>query len=278
MLARIKALQYFHAPNVPIVPKQVITVRKTFFPFFIIGCLSFTYPMVKAGGKDVATNASASVKTIINTTSLRTTKDKDASLKAASTKLYDSLQLDKLGLSYNALQYAYKGYQYLMDKGVLQNSDILTVVDFSQSSRKKRMYIIDVKNFKVLKNTYVAHGKNTGVDIAKKFSNIPESLQSSLGFYVTKATYFGKHGLSLRLDGLERGFNDKAEARAVVLHGANYIGEHRKGAAYMGRSFGCPAVPQAQAKEIINTIKNGSCLFIYHPSASYLHGSTILNG
>jgi hypothetical protein len=139
------------------------------------------------------------------------------------------------------------------------------------------MYIIDVKNFRVLMNTYVAHGKNSGLTYAEHFSNRPESLESSLGFYVTKNTYSGKHGLSLRLAGLDRGFNDKAEERAVVIHGAPYIGEQRSGA-YMGRSWGCPAVPQHLAPEVINFIKNGTCLFIYHPSQSYLHGSKILNG
>ena len=140
------------------------------------------------------------------------------------------------------------------------------------------MYIIDVKNFKVLLNTYVAHGKNSGLEYAKRFSNRHESLQSSLGFYVTKNTYFGKHGLSLRLSGQDKGFNDNAESRAVVVHGAQYIGDNRLNSAYMGRSFGCPAVPQKLANKVINTIKNGTTLFIYHPSQQYLHGSTLLNG
>jgi hypothetical protein len=174
--------------------------------------------------------------------------------------------------------YAYKGYAKLENKGKLGNEEILTVVDFSQPSDKKRMYIIDVRNFRVLMNTYVAHGKNSGLDVASRFSNRHESLQSSLGFYVTKGTYIGKHGLSLKLAGQERGINDNAESRAVVVHGADYIGEHRLGSPYMGRSFGCPAVPQYQASKVINLIKDGTALFIYHPSQQYLHGSTILNG
>ncbi len=259
-------------------------MRKTILPLFVLGCLSFTLPpLVKAGSKNVMANASASVTEVITSNSDNNAKEdaernKAEKVKTASALLYDSLNLGKLGLSPVALQYAYKGYQYLLDKGAVPNSNILTVVDFSQSSRKKRLYILDVKNFKVLVNTYVSHGKNTGIDMAKKFSNIPESLQSSLGFYVTKNTYFGKHGLSLRLEGKERGFNDQAEARAIVVHGADYIGENRKNAAYMGRSFGCPAVPRAESDKVINTIKEGTTLFIYHPSASYLHGSKILNG
>ncbi|HZH94342.1 MAG TPA: murein L,D-transpeptidase catalytic domain family protein, partial [Flavisolibacter sp.] len=127
-------------------------------------------------------------------------------------------------------------------------------------------------------NTFVAHGRNSGLDYAEKFSNTPESLQSSLGFYVTKSTYSGKHGLSLKLSGVERGFNDNAESRAVVIHGADYIGADRLSSPYMGRSFGCPAVPQEQSERVINYLKNGTCLFIYHPTQKYLHGSKILNG
>ncbi len=195
----------------------------------------------------------------------------------ASSNLYSKLDLQSLGLSYKAMQYAYKGYEILKQKGVLRNGSILTVVDFSQSSRKKRMYIIDVDAEKVLHHTYVAHGRNSGLDMATQFSNTPESLQSSLGFYVTKQTYIGKHGLSLRLEGKDKGFNCKAEARAVVLHGADYIGNHRVKSGYNGRSFGCPAVPRAESQKIINWIKDGTCLFIFHPSNSYLHGSSILN-
>ncbi len=191
--------------------------------------------------------------------------------------LYDSLELDKLGLTKAALLYAYKGHENLVQKGVLSNPDILTVCDFTQPSTSKRMYIIDIKNFKVLMNTYVAHGKNSGLDYAENFSNAPESLETSLGFYITKNTYIGKHGLSLKLSGLDRGFNDNAESRDVVVHGAKYVGDQRVGS-YMGRSFGCPAVPQRLASKVIQLIKNGTCLFIYHPSQSYFIGSTILNG
>lgn len=227
-------------------------------------------PVSEAGSKNAVNSISHS------SSSYLIKKNDEGSSKASA--LYSALRLNKMGLPLAAFEYAYKGYQYLKAKGTIINSGIITVCDFSQSSSKKRMYIIDVDNLKVLFNTYVAHGRNSGLQYAKKFSNRPESLQSSLGFFVTKHTYFGKHGLSLRLAGVERGFNDKAEARAVVIHGADYIGDHRLGAPYMGRSFGCPEVPQAQASKIINLIKDGTCLFIYHPDANYLHGSKILNG
>jgi hypothetical protein len=205
-------------------------------------------------------------------------KETAITAESVANTLYDSLRLRTMGMNKQALVYAIKGQYELADNGKVPNEDILTVVDFSQSSNKKRMYILDLKNFKVLVNTYVAHGKNSGIKNAERFSNTHESLQSSLGFYVTKGTYFGKHGLSLRLAGLEKGFNDNAESRAVVVHGANYIGDHRLGAPYMGRSFGCPAVPQAVSAKVINLIKDGTTLFIYHPTQKYLHGSTLLNG
>ena len=199
-------------------------------------------------------------------------------VESASRLLYDSLHLERMGLSREALLYAFKGQQKLAKAGELDNPDVLTVCDFSQPSTQKRMYIIDIHDYKVLMNTYVAHGKNSGLDYANRFSNNPSSLKSSLGFYITRNVYMGKHGMSLRLLGLEKGFNDKAEARAVVVHGARYIGEQRADDGHMGRSFGCPAVPQQQASKVINYIKDGSCLFIYHPSTNYLSKSRILNG
>ena len=200
------------------------------------------------------------------------------SYKEISKLLYDSLKLNRLGLSEQALEYACKGYLQLEDKGALKNPDILTVCDFSKSSFEKRMFIIDVANYKMLLNTYVAHGKNSGGEYARSFSNKVRSLASSLGFFITRNIYVGKHGLSLKLEGLEPGFNDNAGRRAVVIHGAPYIGDTHLQSQYMGRSFGCPAVPKAQAQMVINLIKDGTCLFIYHPSAKYLHGSKILNG
>jgi hypothetical protein len=234
-------------------------------------------PVVKAGGR----YSSLSVKPPVANTAPATEAPAPPVLNAveeAGNRLYDSLKLSKFGLTRAALIYAYQGRERLKKKGVLENFDILTVCDFTLPSSRKRMFIIDVKEFKLLMHTYVAHGKNSGLSYARKFSNSPSSHKSSLGFYVTKNIYSGKHGMSLRLTGMDKGFNDKAEARAVVVHGAPYIGEQRAEAAYMGRSLGCPAVPKKVAPKVINTIKNGSLFFIYHPTKTYLTGSKILNG
>lgn len=187
--------------------------------------------------------------------------------------LYESLCLQEKGLSREAFEFAYKGYERLLEEKLIINPEYLTICDLSQSAKQKRLYLIDVLNKRIVLNTYVAHGRNSGGEYASKFSNKPESLQSSLGFYITKNTYSGEHGLSLKVEGLEPGFNDRAYQRAIVVHGAAYIG-----GGFMGRSYGCPAVPQKESNTIINTIKNGTCLFIYHPEKKYLLGSKILNG
>jgi len=197
----------------------------------------------------------------------------------AATALYNDINLQQHGLSKEAFDYAWKGYENLLKKNMISRSNYLTICDFSQSSKKKRLYIIDVGNSKLVTNTYVAHGKNSGAEFANSFSNKPESLQSSLGFYITDNTYIGKHGLSLRINGVDPGYNDKALMRTIVIHGADYVNESRvQNGGYMGRSWGCPAVPKKEAADIITTIKNGTCLFIYHPGKNYLLGSKILNG
>ena len=201
------------------------------------------------------------------------------SFDAEMELIYDSLQLEKRGLNKEAFNYAYTGYKKLEEEGKLNKEGLITICDFSQSSKRKRLYLIDLNECKLLLNTYVAHGKNSGGEYARNFSNRPESRQSSLGFYRTKTTYYGGHGLALTLSGLEPGFNDKAERRKIVVHGSLYIGDnYKRWGKFMGRSFGCPAVPMKQSKILINTIKDGSCLFIYHPSKNYLSGSKILNG
>lgn len=192
-------------------------------------------------------------------------------------RMFSDLHLDEEGLSKQAVEYAVEGYQKLISSGMVSNSQYLTIVDLSQSSRNKRFYILDMQNQKLALNTFVAHGRNSGVDIAESFSNSFNSNKSSLGFYLTKSTYFGKHGLSLRLGGLEQGFNDNAEARGIVVHGAFYVNPSRVNTAYMGRSQGCPALPENEYSQVINLIKGGSVLFIYSPDNTYLHSSTLLN-
>lgn len=172
--------------------------------------------------------------------------------------------------SFESFSIALEGFYKLKEKGLV-TKDILTLIDFSKSSNTKRLWVINLTTNEVLFNTLVAHGRNTGEEFANYFSNKAESYQSSLGFYATAEVYTGKHGLSLRLDGLQKGLNDKARERAVVVHGADYVSEsfiknHKR----LGRSQGCPALPVEMNEKIINVIKEKSCLFIYHPSKSSL--------
>lgn len=178
--------------------------------------------------------------------------------------------------SWTCFAYAEQGYQKLVASGKI-NNPYLTVVDFSLPSTQKRLWVIDMQQLKVVHHTYVAHGRHSGWITPTVFSNTPESQQSSLGFYLTGSTYFGKHGLALKLKGMEPGFNDKAAERAIVMHGAPYVSsQHIQRHQRLGRSQGCPALSQQDAQVIIPAIQNGSCLFIYAPQATYLEQSTFI--
>lgn len=192
--------------------------------------------------------------------------------------MYDSLKLRSIGLDRKVFDYAMKGFKIIKENGFIDNTNIISIVDFSKPSSEKRLFIIDLKNYKVLFNTYVAHGMQSGKEFAEQFSNTLSSNKSSLGFYETLGTYMGGNGYSLRLQGLERGINDNANRRDIVIHGAEYVNEKLiQSQGYIGRSWGCPAVPRKLHKPIIDKIKDGTCLFIYSPNKKYLSSSRILN-
>ena len=175
-------------------------------------------------------------------------------------------------LSPEVFNKAMHGYLNLQAAGKLNdNKQILSVADFTKSSTENRLWIIDLKSKKVIYNTYVAHGQGSGEDFATSFSNTDGTHASSLGFYVTSDTYIGQHGNSLRLNGMDRGFNDAALNRGIVMHAADYVSKSNiNGQGRLGRSWGCPAVAPELAQPIINTIKGGTCLFIYYPQPKYL--------
>ncbi|WP_269226245.1 murein L,D-transpeptidase catalytic domain family protein [Flavobacterium eburneipallidum] len=184
--------------------------------------------------------------------------------------IYRSLNSNNFDLpSLEGFKEALKGFYSLKEKGIIQK-DILTLVDFSLSSNVKRLWVIDMSTNTILYNSLVAHGRNTGEEFANSFSNANSSFKSSLGFYATGEIYKGKHGMSLKLDGLEKGVNNNARERGVVIHSADYVSnEFIKCNKRLGRSQGCPAIPKEVLNNIVNTIKNKSCLFIYHPSRSF---------
>ena len=243
------------------------------FPVFILLIhLPFVFANVKPAVKRVITPVPTFAKSIPveNVTSVNAPA-------ISKYVLYDSLKLNTLGLSKKAFDNGVKGFNYLRSLGKLNNDNILSIVDFSLPSSQKRLFVIDMENFKVLFNTYVAHGRNSGKDYANKFSNSPSSFKSSLGFYITKGTYIGEHGFSLKLEGEEKGINDNALSRAIVIHCADYVDESFvKSQGYIGRSLGCPALPREYSKPIIETIKDGSCFFMFSPNSKYLSHSRIL--
>lgn len=205
------------------------------------------------------------------------TANKVVSEISSKMVIYDSLQLNMLGLSKQAFKEGIKGYNILRSQGKLNNENVLSIVDFSLPSSQKRLFVIDLENFKLLFNTYIAHGINSGKEYATRFSNRPESRMSSLGFYVTQETYFGEHGLSLKLEGEEKGINDNAASRAIVIHPADYVSENTvKSLGYLGRSYGCPALPEKVATPIIKTIKDGTCFFVYSDNQKYFSRSALL--
>lgn len=262
-------------------------------PIMMVGLLSFKPMTINDPNGDNNGNGNGKKVTVVTKSSTIKSKEIAAvtkkNLKSTTSNLsaFDKLVLSEyLDLDekkfdkpeMESFKAAFKGYYKLKEEGKL-NKDLLTIIDFTKSSTERRMWVIDMKSNEILYQTVVSHGRNSGKEYATDFSNTRESYKSSLGFYTTAETYFGKHGLSLRLDGLEPGINSNARERDIVIHAADYANERMgKNQGYLGRSLGCPALPNDVAHDIINLIKNESCLFIYHADQKgYLNASNLLN-
>lgn len=190
-----------------------------------------------------------------------------------ATELYESMALEGV-LNKEAFCQAVTGYW----KITVRKREVLTVIDFSKPSTEQRLYVFDMKEHKMLFSSVVAHGRNSGNNYATSFSNEYGSYKSSLGFYLTETTYQGKNGYSLILNGLEKGINDKARMRSIVVHGADYADPSvARCGGRLGRSLGCPALPPALSRPIIDAIKGGSVMYIYAGTADYLAHSSILH-
>jgi hypothetical protein len=192
--------------------------------------------------------------------------------------LYKDIGLKKRGLDFEVFRYALIGYFNLKRKNSIKKRGIISIVDYRKSCNDKRFYVIDIIRKKVLYHTLVAHGRHSGDIYASYFSNEPGSLKSCLGFFVTGDIYDGDHGYSLYLYGMERGFNDKARARRIIVHGAYYarrafIRKYGR----LGRSQGCPALPAGPHIDIIDTIVGGTCLFQFYDDSKYLKSSSLLD-
>jgi hypothetical protein len=192
--------------------------------------------------------------------------------------LYTSLGLEHYNLSYEVFRYGMIGFYSLKQEGKLGDKNLVTIIDFTKPSTHKRFYTIDLDQVRVKYYTYVSHGKNTGDTMAQHFSNVVYSNQSSLGFYVTAETYIGSKGYSLKLDGTEKGYNDKLRERAVVMHEAEYVSERWiKTYGRLGRSQGCPALPKEISREVIGAIQDRTVIFAYFNDETYLRSSPYLN-
>ena len=193
--------------------------------------------------------------------------------KSEYTQLYNDFALSQI-VQFKAFEQAMRG----LEKINVKNKNIITIIDFTLPSTDKRMVVLDLIKKQVLFHTIVSHGRNSGEKYATSFSNKHGSYQSSLGFYLTEKTYFGANGYSLVLEGLEENINCQAKPRAVVIHGADYCSEEViNSTGRLGRSYGCPALPREINDEVINTIKNGTLLYIYADNKEYLSSSKFID-
>lgn len=208
-------------------------------------------------------------------------KERQLALKKAELnikELYNELNAAQYDLSFTAFRYAYIGYQTMKKQHRLNNKELFSIIDFTKDCNSKRFYTIDLEKMKIVYYTYVAHGKKSGERMATSFSDAIESNKSSIGFYITGNTYNGGNGYSLMLHGDEKGYNSNLAKRSVVVHAADYANEDyiaRNGR--MGRSLGCPALPENIYKQVIETIKEKTMIFAYYNDAKYLKTSKYLN-
>ena len=208
-------------------------------------------------------------------------KERQLALKKAELnikELYNELNAAQYDLSFTAFRYAYIGYQTMKKQHRLNNKELFSIIDFTKDCNSKRFYTIDLEKMKIVYYTYVAHGKKSGERMATSFSDAVESNKSSIGFYITGNTYNRGNGYSLILNGDEKGYNSNLAKRSVVVHAADYANEDyiaRNGR--MGRSLGCPALPENIYKQVIETIKEKTMIFAYYNDAKYLKTSKYLN-
>lgn len=191
----------------------------------------------------------------------------------SSEKLYKDMNLKGI-INKEAFNNAIEGFNKIENR----KKDIITIIDYTKPSNEKRFYVIDLEKEKILFDSYVAHGKNSGDLWTTSFSNKIGSKETSLGFFLTENTYIGRNGYSLRLEGLEKGINDNAFTRTIVVHGATYANKNFiDSTGRLGRSWGCPAIPKKISKKVIDTIKDGSVIFAYGNNTRYALNSKLID-
>ncbi|HEX8348574.1 MAG TPA: murein L,D-transpeptidase catalytic domain family protein [Hymenobacter sp.] len=240
----------------------------TFASFLLLLC-SLLLPVAAAPGADAPHRSRKTTDTPVITDAAQRTIYL-AAFEQNLVLTYAQAGLIASGMPVNVFREALLGFYSLQRRGMVpRENQVLTVIDFSRSSKQKRMWVIDMRQQRLLFHTLVAHGKNTGEEYAQTFSNVEGSEMSSLGFYRTGRTYQGKHGLSLKLHGLDPGYNTNAASRSIVVHGADYVSEdfiRQNGR--LGRSQGCPALPSGLSSDVIKVIKGGSAIYIHGPATT----------
>jgi hypothetical protein len=228
----------------------------------------FTDAMVTASSSEVIAEA-------VISTAVDVTRRNDESLTAFDVDAWDASEVS--AINQEVLKLALAASRCATHSGDVEDPRTLTIIDYSKASTEPRMWVLDMRTRELLYEELVAHGQGSGGNFATKFSNQPDSHQTSLGLFVTEGTYVGRNGYSLRLNGLDRGFNDRARERAIVMHGAPYVNSGiSKSLGRLGRSHGCPAVRDAVARELIDRVKGGSLVFSYYPDQEWLNSSKYL--
>lgn len=254
-------------------------MKKFLFLFAVCSTLGLSWPLswlsVQSENNAKANNAKANNAKANNTVYATYSPSYSSNKKNWVSTEIKTLQSQAANIDPNVLRLGLTAYLTAKNKGYAKK-DLLTIIDYSKPSTQRRFWVFDLKSNRALFNTWVSHGKNSGLVTATSFSNSPGSLKSSIGVFLTDDTYSGKNGYSLRLRGLES-VNSNAYARAVVIHGAAYAHPSViNGVGRMGRSWGCPALGSAVAAPIINTIKNRSLIFAYYPDKNWLSRSSFL--
>ncbi|MGK2857191.1 MAG: murein L,D-transpeptidase catalytic domain family protein [Thermoanaerobaculia bacterium] len=254
-------------------PISTVLIRLS---FVLVAIVAAATALDSPASEQVRATPQAAVRTVLTSASV--------SLPAASESLPAPAPLSEIllrqapGLHSEALELAFRAVESAASEGLVARRTLLTVIDYSIPSTEPRLFVFDVERRVLLFRELVAHGKNSGENLTTRFSNTEGSLATSLGLFVTEGTYMGGNGYSLRLNGLDRGFNDQAMSRAIVMHGAPYVNASMaKKFGRLGRSWGCPAVSPKVAKKLIDTLKHGSPVFAYYPDPKWLQSSPLLN-
>jgi hypothetical protein len=233
-------------------------------------CLSAVVALACGARLETAAASSPSVSSSSSTNRAAVSAKASLNRRAWSKFSDQSVDVEVLDLALRAASCATRS-------GLVDAPRTLTLIDYSRRSSERRLWVFDLVDGRLLHHELVAHGEGTGGDVATTFSNLPDSHQSSLGLFTTADTYVGRNGYSLRLDGLDAGFNDRARERAIVMHGAPYVSEaFVRLQGRLGRSWGCPALGDAVARHIIDRIKGGNLVFAYYPDEAWLNGSRLL--